>query len=1267
MSALRISWKAVLRRVLLGLSVLLIVLISSVALLIGSDTGTQLLLSQVEKRIAGLSLDGVSGRLVGPLELEQVSYRDDQGTDIQLGAIGFDWKPMALFSRRVEISRFSLAQGRLALPPADPEQQAAEDTQKGGLPDRIQLPVSVVVHALDIGPLEIVNGESVQRIDRIELDASAEGDTGRLSHFYIRHPQGELSVQGNIALAKPYALDLTSDIRFRPPNASGGEVVLSGELKGDLERLAVTQSASGLIDAQLRAHVDSALGEDPQWSVALELIDAQLSELDPALAQTGLSSLAANLDASGGLAQANLEGQVRFEQQMLGKGVLDLSAKWTPSLATLASSTLELNAGETRLAVNGEVEGLNSPAPSVNARLQWEGGRYPLQGESVALRSPQGELLLSGPFNNLNTRINTVLQAVEIGKVSLKGQAQVSPSGADKIGIEADLLGGRVLVDGKAGWADETSWQLKLEAQQVQPGLQWPDLDGELNSRLAVEGRLDPALYSRVHIQSLGGQLKGQPLSGGGQVVVQGAAIDVSDLQLGWGEAQLAAAGRIDEQLDLNWSLDLPSLDSLLPQARGALRAKGTLAGSRVLPRVDAQLSAQNLRVNQLRLNAAEGQVAFDASWKHDADIQLSARGLALPGQSIEQIDLSLKGPQQALVTLLSVDSDKGGVELQIEGSASMELPAWRYKGYLQRLALSPVGLNPWQLEEPAAIDLGSKRYRLALSCLVPEALGGQVCVNLDHQPAVARTDAELEVQALPLTVLASFLPPSLLLDGELEANGGFRQRGDAISYRVNARLPRAQIDAPDTDLTLGFDGSVLELTGDSDAVKGRLDVPLSGLDGQINGNFNIKDPAGTQSLAGQVKVDLPDLRPLGVLSPGVVIDKGRADVNVAVAGTLAAPRIQGDLQVTEGVAEIAAAGIRIEDAQLRLSDDPERKERMQLTGSLNSGDGSLALDGFVEPLAGRIELALRGDQFTAMNTQEVLVNISPDMAISGSPDGVRVTGELNVPRALIQPPKLGPSSVDPSADLVVKRDGEPEDVQVFNTELDLRIVLGDDVRVDAFGFDGYLTGALTLEQSAGSPARGTGRVGVRTGEYTLYGQQLQISRGSVLFTGGPLTNPGLDLRVAREVDDVSVGALVGGTLRNPALELTSSPAMPDNRILSYLLLGRAPGSASASEQELLMKMALSLATKGGNNLVQNLQGALNVDELGISSGDTAEDTSLYVAKHLSPDLYIKYGIGLVEPINTFLIHYQLTDRWFLETETSGEASGGDLIYSFER
>ena len=83
--------------------------------------------------------------------------------------------------------------------------------------------------------------------------------------------------------------------------------------------------------------------------------------------------------------------------------------------------------------------------------------------------------------------------------------------------------------------------------------------------------------------------------------------------------------------------------------------------------------------------------------------------------------------------------------------------------------------------------------------------------------------------------------------------------------------------------------------------------------------------------------------------------------------------------------------------------------------------------------------------------------------------------------------------------------------------------------------------------------------------------------------------------------------------------------------------------------------------------LGESLQETFGFDEFGIDSTMNPNDTSFYIGKYLSPKLYVKYGVGLFENTNTFLIRYLLSEHFIIETTASGEAQGGDIFYTIEK
>ncbi|MDN5850165.1 MAG: translocation/assembly module TamB domain-containing protein, partial [Nitrococcus sp.] len=229
--------------------------------------------------------------------------------------------------------------------------------------------------------------------------------------------------------------------------------------------------------------------------------------------------------------------------------------------------------------------------------------------------------------------------------------------------------------------------------------------------------------------------------------------------------------------------------------------------------------------------------------------------------------------------------------------------------------------------------------------------------------------------------------------------------------------------------------------------------------------------------------------------------------------------------------------------------------------------------------------------------------------------------------------------------------------------------------RFEGFGLKGRIDGRLLIVQQPGGPTTGSGELRIVDGEYRAYGQGLVIETGRILFAGGPIDQPGVDIRAVRHpAEDITVGVQVRGSLKRPEFTIFSEPSMGQTEQLSWLVLGRPLEGASNSEASMLTQAALALGLKGGDFLAKKLGKGLGIDTIGIESGSgeagaasDANEAALVVGKYLSPDLYVSYGIGLFNQVSTVTLQYTLSSHWKLATEASTLGSGGDVVYTIER
>ncbi|MGD2112542.1 MAG: translocation/assembly module TamB domain-containing protein, partial [Gammaproteobacteria bacterium] len=524
-----------------------------------------------------------------------------------------------------------------------------------------------------------------------------------------------------------------------------------------------------------------------------------------------------------------------------------------------------------------------------------------------------------------------------------------------------------------------------------------------------------------------------------------------------------------------------------------------------------------------------------------------------------------------------------------------------------------------------------------------------------------------------------SLFPERVSLQGELSGQGEFsRQAGQTLRAAVRLDATPVRLGLPRVDTApeqlFAFAPAQAMLTLQEAQAVVSVGLPFADGPGGVQVRSELALPAGGDwlqgRLAGELVLDWPDIGLVSRWIPEVAELRGRIDGRMQVEGTPAAPRLQGRLALSEGAMTLVTPGLELRDVQLELAGQPAGDIRVTMQAT--SGGGTLRGDGFANPAARTAALALRGEQFQVMNTPEAKIFASPDLQLAVDTEQARITGRIEIPRAQLRPRRPPPSAVSVSSDqMIVIEDGEDSAPARYPVSARVRIVLGDAVDIDGLGLTGRLRGAVQVTDLPGRTATASGELSISDGRYEAYGQLLEIRTGRLLFAGGEVTAPGLDIEAVRKpAPDVLVGVRVRGRLRAPDFSVFSEPAMSQSQQLSWLVLGRPlEGGTSDSERSAMQTAALMLGLSGGESLGKRIGDQLGFDEVSVGSepGADVNSASLLVGKYLTPELFVSYGIGLFDSVSTLNLRYALSSRWKLVGRTSALESSADLIYEIER
>jgi translocation and assembly module TamB len=368
-----------------------------------------------------------------------------------------------------------------------------------------------------------------------------------------------------------------------------------------------------------------------------------------------------------------------------------------------------------------------------------------------------------------------------------------------------------------------------------------------------------------------------------------------------------------------------------------------------------------------------------------------------------------------------------------------------------------------------------------------------------------------------------------------------------------------------------------------------------------------------------------------------------------------------------------------------------------QLNGTFNSDRGIGILQGTANWQGARphINLKLRGNHLRVRQTPlvDALVNVrgldnNPNLEVDIFPNQqeIQLKGKVDVVEANISMPKASMPVVGLSPDVRVIQYGQ-EQINTLKNALNWNINARVDVTVGAtngkandrvkfIGFDSQipLAGRLQLTQKGRNIAmHAYGAIGV-THAVTIeaFGQRLDLNRAIARFNG-PLSAPSLDIDANKDVQGSTVGVRVLGTATSPNIQVYNDAGMSEQEALNALLTGRVnEGSSGLSNTDgfksdvnnSIAAAGISLGLGGTRAFTNQLGRTFGLSGLALDAQGTGDDTQLSVTGYITPDLYLRYGVGIFTPVNKLTLRYQVNRRLYLEASQSLEKAI-DIFYNW--
>ena len=1074
------------------------------------------------------------------------------------------------------------------------------------------------------------------------LGAATLADRKLNGHLNLASPALQFAAVGGIDLAEGAFSNLALDAKLlKPPalfpNMTGRDVHLHAYLDGPYSGFAFRYALASPHIAFDTTGFDNirATGEG-RWSHAPVVIPIRLQ----AAQVTGVGTVAGGI-----LRNLMVAGRLRVDAKtLIGKDLALSSDKLKGRLQL----RIDLVSGRYDVAIAGglarylipglgivDVQTKVTVLPGPNGRGSLVAGT----GQAIVRRFDNAFLAsLAGG----NPRLDTRLVRTPDGVMHFSNLVLTGPS-IRITGAGIRRRDGTFQFQGAGSQASYGSFKIALDGQIDHPKVQLL-LDHPVNALglTQVALNLDP-VPEGFQFRAAGGSAAG-PFQANGLIRTapgQPTAIEIADLAVTGTHAKgrlLSGTGGFTGRLDLAGGGIGGSIGFAPQGTLQRIEPHITLAGATIVT------ATQPVSVRRGRI---DGSILLDpAGTVMDGTVRmfgLSRGSLTLARMGAEA---HLKGGQ-GTVALTAAGTSRRAFDLQ----ASVRLTP----GHMSISGSGNIEGKPLTLSGPVELAMTDSEWTLAPTRL--QYAGGNATVSGRFARGVVNIDAGLD--HMPLALLDIF-NPRLGLGGYASGKFNFHHVvGTPPTGRIDVAvrgLTRSGLVLSSQPVDLGL-AAVLTSNGaaaravlvSKGTVIGRAQAKLAPLapgddivsrliNAPLFAQLRYAGPADTLwRLVGVETIDL----------------SGPLSIAADIGGTPANPQISGRLSSDGARIESAVSGTVIDGIKATGSFNGSHLVIDQMTGRAGSG-GSITGRGSFNFGAGKglgIDLAVQAQSAVLLNRDDIGATVTGPLTLKSDGRGGTIAGNVRIERGRF---RLGSATAAAVPRLKVTELNRPDDADeefapLVPWTLDLKARASSRLMVTGLGLDSEWRADLVIKGAVDNPAI-AGRADLVRGAYQFAGRRFELDRGMIRFTGEAPPDPVLDITALADIQGLSATIHVTGTGLHPDIGFQSTPALPEDELLSRLLFGTSITNLSAPEALQLAAAVASLrgGSGGGLNLdpINAVRRAVHLDRLRILPADvtTGMKTAVAAGKNIGRRTYVELitdGAGY----SATSIEYRIT-RW---------------------
>ncbi|WVV19991.1 translocation/assembly module TamB domain-containing protein [Candidatus Blochmannia sp. SNP] len=893
-------------------------------------------------------------------------------------------------------------------------------------------------------------------------------------------------------------------------------------------------------------------------------------------------------------------------------------------------------------------------------------------------------LCLNGEIRSYYIQVTLQLSSMKFSAAHVVMNAQGDTNGCTISKLRAIMSDGCLNMQGVINWTNMISWNSVFLLNKVSFfQKKWFKKPIKLSGNIVTQGRLYSNVWDlRVSDLNLNGNIENNNISCTGALYSNSfGEWKIPELLIKWGTNALKIQGALDLKKGsvLNATLAAPDCNAIVPGLSGSVYGKFKLYGPvrylRLLSNID--ISSLNWRDKNINID----KIVINSDIYRDDIMQskffLQADKIRCGFLSLRQIIAKGQGNiQKHYLNLISCDDMLSG-EIKLCGNLDLFNKTWHSR-VSKTSIITPTGT--WKLMQDIIIIYQHLTRKMIFDSHYWEIINYTIPIS-----NVLKTNILNKIDGL----LKSFNVVSLkILLPELINIRTVHVYCSNCYWIVGERLPKGTILLSGKQCSIKSSIEGIEIDSiriNKVTVKIVLMQVTSYCEWFVNigncdqnhGSFKITELHNTSKITGNIQIKNISLLPFchSLISLKEPVN-GLLNLNIRFHGYTHHLKIYGSAQLHDFNINKPDTPFFVRNAQvfIRFFGDyatlngtmyTDNDSKLNLSGDIVNFDSIRDMRAFFR---------IWGNQISFCISPKIKMKMSPSVTCMVTAEKVHLRGNVEIPWAYIEVKERSKNIVRVSSEEILLDDNfEPilDNSKNLCTAIysNVTVSLGNDVNFNGLGLRTKLRGNLETGYN-GSNLLLTGHIDMLSGYFQVYGQNLMIKKGHLLFSGS-INQPYLDIEAICNPSDIRnrniVGIRITGVFDQPKLEVFSTTSLfSPQEIVSYLLGDNRNLILFNTDASIITSFLIGASVKNSEQFISKIGKIFGVQDLTLNTQDIIGTTPLVaISGYIAPGLQIKYGISIFDLLTTITVRYCLCSQLYLEV-TSGSNQALDLLYKFD-